>query len=94
MATTGRAAYVKYFNFGKEIATTLKKDSPKYGANDSKTEGSVKKGTVVTYINEGEYQSKALVREDNNLYRVKFDSLAKPGSKASSRVDLNCFKHT
>tara|TARA_E500000318_G_scaffold23903_1_gene24184 strand:- start:5593 stop:6885 length:1293 start_codon:yes stop_codon:yes gene_type:complete len=88
MATTGRAAYVKYFNFGKEIATTLKKDSPKYGANDSKTEGSVKKGTVVTYINEGEYQSKALVREDNNLYRVKFDSLTKPGSKASSRVDL------
>ena len=88
MATTGRAAYVKYFNFGKEIATTLKKDSPKYGANDSKTEGSVKKGTVVTYINEGEYQSKALVREENNLYRVKFDSLAKPGSKASSRVDL------
>ena len=28
MATTGRAAYMKYFNFGKEIKTTLKKDSP------------------------------------------------------------------
>ena len=88
MATTGRAAYAKYFNFGKEIATTLKKDSPKYDANDSKTTGSVKKGTVVTYINEGEYQSKALVRDGKTLYRVKFDSLAKPGSKASSRVDL------
>ena len=88
MATTGRAAYNKYFNFGTEIPTTLKKDSPKYGADDSKTVGTVKKGTVVTYINEGEYQSKALVREDKALYRVKFDSLAKPGSKASSRVDL------
>jgi len=88
MATTGRAAYLKYFNFGKEIATTLKKDSPQYNAEDSRTMGTIKKGTVVTYINEGEYQSKALVREDKKLYRVKFDSLAKPGSKASSRVDL------
>lgn len=88
MATTGRKAWTKYFDFGKEIPTTLKKDSPKYGPDDSGNMGVVKKGTTVTFINEGEYQSKALVREGKTLYRVKFDSLAKPGSKASSRVDL------
>ena len=88
MATTGRAAYAKYFNFGKEIETTLKKDSPKYHPENMQNIGNVRKGTAVTFINEGEYQSKALVRSDNGVYRIKFDTMSKPGSAASSRVDL------
>ena len=88
MATTGRAAWLKHFNYGRELPTTLRKDSPKYGADDQKNIGSVSKGTSVVYINEGEYQSKALVREGTTLYRVSFNTLAKPGNKASTRVDL------
>ena len=88
MATTGRAAYMKYFNFGKEIKTTLKKDSPKYHPETMQSMGTVSKGHAVTFINEGDYQSKALVRDDKVLYRIKFDTMSKPGSGASGRIDL------
>ena len=54
MATTGRAAYMKYFNFGKEIKTTLKKDSPKYHPETMQSMGTVSKGHAVTVINEGD----------------------------------------
>lgn len=88
MATTGRTAWAKYFNSSSEIPTILRKDSSRYNAETTLTEGVVKKGVSLIFINEGEYQSKALVKEGNEIYRVPFNNLAKPGNKASNRADL------
>jgi hypothetical protein len=88
MATTGKTAWDKYFTSAVEIKTALRKDSTKYDPDTLNTIGKVNAGTNLTFINEGVYQSKALVKEGKELYRVQFDKLAKPGNKASNRADL------
>jgi len=88
MATSGKTAWEKYFSGVEKIETSLKKDSSKYDSSTDMTIGSVKKGTKLIFINEGEYQSKALVKKDDDTFRVSFNSLAKPGSRASSRSNL------
>jgi hypothetical protein len=96
MASSGQAAWVKYFQGKGDIPTTLKKPSPLFDAADSnKKIGELPAGTQVVYLKTTKYESKALVQYKKlptdkklNLGRVTFDMLAKPGVKSSGAVSL------
>ena len=85
MATTGAAAYRKYFSAKNTIETRMAKDSSLYMADaPTRPDGKIKKHEVVEYQNEGKYESKALIKYKKKLYRVSFNALMKPVSKAKT----------
>lgn len=93
MATSGIAAWQKYFRGKGDIETRLKKDSDVFDVK-TKTKLSYKllNGTEVTYLKAPAYDSKAIVRAKKNkdyvLVRVPFDNIAKPGVKSSGAASL------
>jgi hypothetical protein len=89
MATTGAAAYRKYFAAKNTIETRMAKDSSLYMADaPTRPDGKIKKHEVVEYQNEGKYESKALIKYKKKLYRVSFNALMKPVSKAKTTIDV------
>lgn len=95
MASSGSAAWYKYFQGKGNIPTTLKKASPIYDVeNPNKRIGEMPAGTPILYLASKSYESKPLVeyRKDLNkipsVMRVSFDCIAKPGVKASGAVSL------
>ena len=89
MATTGAAAYRKYFTATSTIQTRMAKDSVLYFADDpNRSDGKIKKNEAVEYQNEGKYESKALIKYKNKFYRTSFNSLMKPVPKAKATIDV------
>lgn len=93
MASSGRNAWIKYFQGKGNLSTAMKKDSIVYDEeNQSKAIGNIKAGTKVVYLAAKEYQTKALVEYESNKKkitgRVPFDNIAKPGVAASGSVSL------
>jgi hypothetical protein len=93
MATSGAAAWQKYFRGKGDIETRLKKDSEAFDAvSKSKLSFKLSNGTEVTYLKAPAYDSKAVVRTKVNgkyvTVRVPFDNIAKPGVKSSGAASL------
>jgi len=73
----------------KSIDTTVKKDNATmYDATGQKSIGKFKKGDKVTFINEGKYELRALVKFDGKSVRINLDDMVKPGSAKSSQASL------
>jgi len=89
VASTGATAWGKYFQGKGDLPTTMKKDAGTYAAdNPSKKIGNIKAGESVVYLKAAKYEQRALVKWGKDLVRVPFDSLAKPGVKASGAASL------
>jgi hypothetical protein len=93
MASSGQAAWTKYFQGKGDIQTVMKKDSPVYDQESAnKKIGDIKAGTSITYIASKKYEAKALVKYVDKRKtitgRVVFDNIAKPGIKASGAASL------
>ena len=73
----------------KSIDTTVKKDNATmYDATGQKNIGKFKKGDKVTFINEGKYELRALVKFDGKSVRINLDDMVKPGSAISAQASL------
>lgn len=93
MASSGSAAWAKYFQGKGDIETTMKVASAAYDPmNVSKKMGDIPAGTKVLYLKTSTYEQKALIQFEVNRKifraRVPFDNLAKPGVKASGAASL------
>jgi hypothetical protein len=90
MATSGIEAWSKHFRGLGDVETIIKKDAITYDAETGRSRLTSKllKGTKILYKNSGTFESPALVQElsTNNLYRINFDFITKPGSVG--KVDL------
>ena len=93
MASTGQAAWTKYFQGKGSIQTVMKKASILYDpATASKKIADIPAGTPVTYMSTKKYESKALIECTINRKklsgRVSFDNIAKPNVKSSGAASL------
>lgn len=93
MASSGAAAWQKYFRGKGDIETRLKKESDVYDAvSKSKLSYKLPNGSDVVYLKSSAYDSKALIRTKIKgkfvNVRVPFDNLAKPGVKSSGAASL------
>lgn len=89
MASTGKTAWVKYYQGKGDIETVMKKDSQAFDAQYKPTGKSVKKGEEVTVIATKEFDPKTLVRlKNNSLVRVTFDNITKPNKKSLNFISL------
>jgi hypothetical protein len=93
MASSGATAWSKYFQGKGNIETTMKKASAVFDPKTpTKKIGDVAAGTAVTYLTAKSFEAKALVQYKNGtknvMGRVTFDSIAKPGVKASGAISL------
>ena len=66
----------------------MKKDSPLLSIEGKSVGKNIPKLAEVTYQNEGEYKSKALILWENNQYRVSFDDIGKPSKTGGIRFTL------
>lgn len=91
MASSGVTAWTKYFKGKSQFITKMKKDSTMYDI-DGKRLGIIPVGTEIIYMGEKSYDSKPIVKTKKNnkfiMIRVPFDSIAKPGVKASGAISL------
>lgn len=87
MATTGKAAWEKYYEpRSEDVVTIIKKDTEAFDEKDkSKAIGRLKAGQEVTVLFTKSYDEKPVVTyksgKDTYKVRVKFDMLQKPGLK-------------
>lgn len=93
MASSGAAAWQKYFRGKGNIETRLKKDSDAFDpSTKAKLNFKIPTGTEVTYQKVSAYDSKALVQAKIKgkymMVRVPFDNIAKPGVKSSGAASL------
>ena len=93
MATSGAAAWQKYFRGKGDIETRLKKDSEVFDVQTkAKLSYKLSNGAEVVYMKATAYDSKAIVRTKKGnsyvLVRVPFDNIAKPGVKSSGAASL------
>lgn len=96
MASSGAAAWAKYFQGRGDIPTTLKKPSGLFDiSNQNKRIGELASGSEVIYIASAMYESKPSIKykklasdKKYSVARVSFDALAKPGVKASGSISL------
>lgn len=93
MASSGQAAWIKYFQGKGDITTTMKNSSSVYDMdNPSKKIGDISAGTSVLYFATKKYEQKAAIEYTINRKkisgRVPFDSLSKPGVKSSGAASL------
>jgi hypothetical protein len=84
MATTGKAAWEKYFKGKGDVSTTVKKNTEAFDVtNVTKAIGTIAAGTKVTVKSVTAYNAKALIEYKaagrTVKARVKFDELQKPG---------------
>jgi len=93
MATSGAAAWQKYFRGKGDIETRLKKESEVFDAKTkAKLNYKLQNGAEVVYIKAPSYDSKPVIRTKKGsnyvLVRVPFDNIAKPGVKSSGAASL------
>ena len=93
MASSGAAAWQKYFRGKGNIETRLKKDSDAFDpTTKAKLNFKIPTGTDVTYQKAAAYDSKALIQVKIKgkymMVRIPFDNIAKPGVKSSGAVSL------
>ena len=83
-ARSGKEKWEKYFS-GREVETTVKKDTPIYDENGKKTGDVIKAGeTIITQDTISEYQPKIPVLYDGNTVYVSVDNIDKALGKAST----------
>lgn len=94
MASSGAAAWTKYFQGKGDIQTTLKKPAPVFDADKPSSKvADLPAGTPIVYIASPKYEAKALIQYNKTKtkavqVRVAFDMIAKPGVKSSGAVSL------
>jgi hypothetical protein len=89
MATTGKAAWEKYFKGNGDVPTLVKKASDIYDlTNSSKVIGSLPQGQQIVFLDIKEYEPKPIIQYEagGKKYkaRIKFDMLQKPGGRSST----------
>jgi len=85
----GQANWDDKYKQHKSIDTVVKKDgATMYDSDGVKRLGSFKKGDKVTFINEGKYETRALVKFEGKSVRINLDDLVKPGSAKSAQASL------
>ncbi len=85
----GQANWDDKYKQHKSIDTVVKKDgATMYDSDGVKRLGSFKKGDKVTFINEGKYETRALVKFEGKSVRINLDDLVKPGSTKSAQASL------
>ena len=89
MATTGKAAWEKYFKNNGNVDTLVKKAADIYDLiNQSKVIGTLPQGQKITFISVSDYDSKPTIQYESTgkkyTARIKFDMLQKPGVRSAS----------
>lgn len=89
MATTGKAAWEKYFKDNGDVATLVKKAADIYDiTNSSKVIGNLPQGQKVVFLGVKDYDAKPIIAYEaaGKKYkaRIKFDMLQKPGVRSAS----------
>jgi hypothetical protein len=93
MASSGQAAWTKYFQGKGNIETIMKKASAVYDPEKGLQKiADIALGTPVTYLMSKKYESKALVEYSQGKKKIKgrvtFDNIAKPNVKSSGAASL------
>lgn len=92
MASSGAAAWAKYYQGKGDLATTIKTAGNVFDADGKPLSTQLAQGTPVLVLASAEYDSKPQIRVSIGgavqTVRFKFDGLTKPGNKASSAVSL------
>lgn len=93
MASSGQAAWTKYFQGKGDIETIMKKSSAVYDTSNSNQKiGDIPAGTKVLYLASKKFEAKAAIEYTLNRKkisgRVSFDNIAKPGVKASGAASF------
>lgn len=93
MASSGAAAWAKYYQGKGDVATKMKKAGPAYDPDEpNKTLGPIPANTPVTVLKSSKFEQRALIKFEaggKTYYaRVPFDNIAKPGVKASGAASL------
>lgn len=89
MATTGKAAWEKYFKGNGDVDTLVKKAADIYDITaNSKVIGNLAQGQKITFLEVRDYDPKPIIAYEagGKKYkaRIKFDMLQKPGVRSSS----------
>ena len=89
MATTGKAAWEKYFKDNGDVDTLVKKAADIYDiTTNSKVIGNLAQGQKVTFLEVKDYDSKPVIAYEagGKKYkaRIKFDMLQKPGVRSAT----------
>jgi hypothetical protein len=88
MATTGTAAWSKYFNTGKDIPSVLKKTSKVFDFKTNQPVGNLDAGTEIVFITSKAFDKHPPVLVGRKIVRVEFDKIAKPGVRSSTAASL------
>ena len=88
MATTGTAAWSKYFNTGKDIPSVLKKTSKVFDFKTNQPVGNLDAGTEIVFITSKAFDKHPPVLVGRKTVRVEFDKIAKPGVRSSTAASL------
>ena len=88
MASTGAAAWAKYYQGKGDLPTTIKRSGNAYDEDGKATSTILAEGTPVLVLSMKAYDSKPHIRVTiggtAKTVRFKFDDLVKPGNKASA----------
>jgi hypothetical protein len=92
MASTGAAAWAKYYQGRGDLATTIKRAGNTYDADGKATSTQLAAGTPCIVLASTVYDSKPQIRVKIGgrvqVVRFKFDDITKPGNKASAASSL------
>ena len=92
MASSGAAAWAKHYQGKGDLPTTIKTAGNIFDANGKALSTQLEQGTPVLVLASKEYDSKPQIRVTIGgkvqTVRFKFDSLVKPGNKASAATSL------
>lgn len=92
MASTGAAAWAKYYQGKGDLPTTIKRAGNAYDEDGKATSVILAEGTPVLVLSMKAYDSKPHIRVKiggtARTVRFKFDDLVKPGNKASASTSL------
>jgi hypothetical protein len=92
MASSGAAAWTKYYQGRGDQATTIKTTGFAFDEEGKPTTTQLESGTPVLVLATPEYDSRPKIRVKvggrAQTLRFKFDSLVKPGNKASAATSL------
>jgi len=93
MASTGSAAWAKYFK-GQDVSTVMKKDSDAYdGDGTTKLNFKVKANEKILVFDSDSYNDKATIKRlsDNQICRVTFNNIQKPGRETAVNLKPQAF---
>ena len=93
MASTGSAAWAKYFK-GQDVSTVMKKDSDAFdGDGTTKLNFKVKANEKIIVFDSDSYESKMVIKRlsDNQICRVTFNNIQKPGRETAVNLKPQAF---